>query len=279
MHWKQTERQLKKLYYIFIATLALLVASCDLKSKLTDDEETVSRLQVERYDRLESRYLTTGDFSALQLMNTNYPMETRTLVEDILQLGEVNDPEINTTFLNFFQDSTLQLIITDAEAQYANMDDINTELDKNFNQLKRMLPNIEMPTIYAQISALDQSIVIGDKAIGISLDKYLGKDYPLYKKFYSAQQRESMQRKYIVPDCLTFFLLSLYPMDDFDSRTQLEHDLHMGAIMWVCNRAMESNFFKTIYVDAVEDYMKRHPRTTVSQLLERETFEDFKLNN
>lgn len=257
--------------------LLVLLVSCDMKLKWGDDDAASHSVEVKRYDRLESRYLTTGDFSALQLMNTNFPMETRTLVEDVLQLGEVNDPEINTTFLNFFQDSTLQSIITDAEAQYAKMDDINEQLSKDFHKLQRMLPGMEMPTIYAQISALDQSIVVGDKAIGISLDKYLGKDYPLYKKFYNVQQRESMQRKYIVPDCLTFFLLSLYPMDNYESRTQLERDLHMGKIMWVCNKVMEQHFFKTIYVDAVADYMKHHPNVTVKQLLDKDSYNDFKV--
>ena len=60
------------------------------------EDDTANGVEVKRYDRLQARYLTTGDFSALQQMNTNYPMETRTLVEDVLQLGEVNDPEINT---------------------------------------------------------------------------------------------------------------------------------------------------------------------------------------
>lgn len=267
---------MKNICYILLALLLPLLASCDMKMKWDEDDEP-NTVVVKRYDRLESRYLTTGDFSALQQMNTNFPMETRTLVEDVLQLGEVNDPEINTTFLNFFQDSTLQLIITDAEAQYAKMDDINEQLTADFKKLQKMLPGIELPTIYAQISALDQSIVIGDKAIGISLDKYLGKDYPLYKKYYNAQQRESMQRKYIVPDCLTFFLLSLYPMDNYDSRTQLERDLHMGKIMWVCNRVMDRHFFNTIYVDSIENYMRRHPHVTVKQLLEKDSYTDFKV--
>ena len=49
--------------------------------KLTSEEEDNGNIvEIERYDRLEYRYLTTGDFSALQQMNTEYPMETRTLI-------------------------------------------------------------------------------------------------------------------------------------------------------------------------------------------------------
>ena len=43
-----------------------------------DDDENAPLVKVERYDRLEYRYLTTADYSALQEMNTEYHMETRT---------------------------------------------------------------------------------------------------------------------------------------------------------------------------------------------------------
>ena len=144
-------------------------------------------IKVQRYDRLESRYLTTGDFSALQQMNTDYPIETRTLIEKVLQLGVIEDFEIHKKFLRYYQDSTLQMLISDAEAEYANMSDINKKFCKVFHQLKEWLPGLPKPQVYAQIGSLDQSIIIGEEMIGISLDKYMGEDYPLYKKYYSAE--------------------------------------------------------------------------------------------
>lgn len=246
----------------------VLLTACDLKLKpLVDETEGEQRIEVCRYDRLESQYLTTGDFSALQQMNMDYPIETRTLIEDVLRIGEVNDPQINHKFLAFFQDSTLQAIVSDAESQYANMDDINAQLDKAFKRLKVHIPDIPMPQVYAQISALDQSIVIGDRSIGISLDKYLGKDYPLYKKYYLPSQLETMSREYIVPDCLSFYLLSLYPMHDFEMRPQLECDLHIGKIMWVCNVALGQKFFKSRYVNAVDKYMNANKSVSIEALL------------
>ncbi len=250
-----------------IACLALFV-SCDLKlSPLDGVSPDDHRMEVCRYDRLESQYLTTGDFSALQQMNMEHPMETRTLLEDVLRLGEVNDPQINHKFLTFFQDSTLQTIISDAESKYANMDDINAQLDEAFNRLKIYIPDLPIPLVYAQISALDQSIVIGNQTIGISLDKYLGKDYPVYSKYYPLSQRETMERGHIVPDCLSFYLLSLYPMHDFESCAQLERDLHIGKIMWVCNMALGHNFFKSRYIAVVEKYMAANKNIGIEDLL------------
>ena len=222
---------------------------------------------VERYDRVQSLYLTTGDFSALQQMSTNYPTQTRTLIEDVLKIGHVNDPEINSKFLHFYQDTILQAIINEAEQQYANMDDINKDFSLAFAKLKKMIPGIEVPQVYAQIGSLDQSVIVGDNSIGFSLDKYLGKDYPLYGKFYPEQQRRMMVRQMIVPDCLLFYILSLYPLPQTGNLTQLQCDLHMGKIQWVVNRLTGRRVFANRYVATVARYMKRHANTSFHDLL------------
>ena len=186
---------MRKVYYLLLAVL-LGCISCEWQLKSFDEEDVT--VVVDRYDRVQSLYLTTGDFSALQQMNTVYPQQTRTLIEDVLQIGKVDDLQINTKFLRFYQDSTLQTLISESEQQYANMDDINQQLTEAFGYLKDQLPNIDVPNVYAQIGSLDQSIIVGNGAIGICLDKYLGEDYPLYHREdygYSAEQRQMMTRR------------------------------------------------------------------------------------
>ena len=222
-------KKLSAFFYLLTLSLAIFCVACDFKVKSNEEVEASQQLQVHRYDRLQSRYLTTGDFSALQQMNTDFPVETRTLLEDMLQLGEVNDAQINARFLNFYQDSTLQAILADAEIQYADMSDVEKLLDFSFSRLQKFIPTMPLPVIYAQIGALGQSIVVGDSLIGISLDKYLGAYYPLYAQFYDEKQRATMTRKSIVPDCLVFWLLSHYPMPNFENATQQKRDVHMDA--------------------------------------------------
>jgi len=258
-----------------IIFILIVCSACEFKLQPSHGADSNDVIEVCRYDRLESRYLTTGDFSALQQMETGYPMETRTLIENVLRLGLVNDPDINNKFLTYFQDSTLQVLISDAEAEYANMDDINSQFNSAFTSLKKHLPDIKVPKIYAQISALDQSIVVGDETIGISLDKYLGENYLLYKKYYNLQQRKSMNRSNIVPDCLNFYLLSLYPMQNYETRSQLDRDLHMGKVMWLCNQVMGNKFFNTKYVDMVGHYMSKHKDITTAVLMEMDDYSVF----
>jgi hypothetical protein len=241
-------------------------------------DETDTEIVVDRYDRIQSLYLTTGDFSALQQMNTAYPTQTRTLIEDVLRIGKVNEADINTKFLRFYQDSTLQMLINEAEQQYANMDDINKELTSAFQYLLQNIPEMEIPVVYAQIGSLDQSIIVGNGQIGICLDKYLGADYALYQKQnygYSQEQKNMMQREFIVPDCIGFYLLSLYPMPFDRQLSQEERDVHMAKIQWVVNKAMGRMVFNNPMVGRIDDYMKRHKNMMPGTMLANNEYQLF----
>lgn len=259
-------------YTILFAMLCWLYG-CEWKLRPSEEEDGRAPIEVQRYDRLQSLYMQTGDFSALQQMNTNYPMETRTLIEKVLQIGSVDDPDINDRFLRFYQDTTLQTVISDVAAMYAKVDDLDKDLNMVFSRLEKAVPGFPVPTVYAQIGAFAQSIVIGNQSIGISLDKYLGSDYPLYQKYgYSPQQLQMMSREYIVPDCITFYLLSLYPLRDFESRPQVDRDLHMGKVMWVANKLLSKQVFKTPYVKRVDRFMRRHPTFGMERLLKLDDY-------
>jgi hypothetical protein len=236
---------------------------CQWHLRPADVEADSTAITVERYDRPEVLFLTTGDFAALQQLKTGYPTQTRMLIEDVLNLGRVDDADINTRFLLFFQDSTLQALMADVEREFVSLDDVSRQLTEAFDRLRTMLPDVEAPVIYSQVGSLDQSIIVGDGQLGISLDKYLGSDYPLYLKYgYSEQQRQMMTRRYIAPDCVGFFLLSLYP----PSGDTLNMN-HMARIQYVVNRAMNDRVFTHEGIAYVEDFMKQHKNMTVEQLL------------
>lgn len=256
-----------KYIYSLLLVFMLLCVACEFKLVPEGEHGQGNTFSVYRYDRLESRYLTTGDFSALQQMNMDYPIETRMLIEKVLQLGPVNSHESSALFLKFFQDSTLQVMLNDIQSEYTSMDDVNEEFDKAFDQLANWLPDFKKPFVYTQIGALDQSIIVGENTIGISLDKYLGENYPLYVRFYPPEQRASMTRKYIVADALNFYLLSLYPMAT-GKHSQYEMDLHMGKVMWVVNKLLDRKVFITPFVNRVEAYMRKHGTVTPVELLE-----------
>lgn len=254
--------------YLFLAFVMLLCLGCEWRLRATEESDDEALVNIERYDRVEALYLTTGDYAALGQMNTAYPKQTRMLIENILQLGKVDDPLINQKFLHFFQDSTLQMIIAEVERQYTDVDDLNNNLSEAFEVLCKLIPSLEVPQVYTQIGSLDQSIVVGDGLLGISLDKYLGSDNQLYAKYeYSSDQLRMMERAFIVPDCLGFYLLSLYPIPAEREWSLEERHRHMGRIQWVVNRAMKRKVFDNVYVAAADRLMNEDESMTVDLLL------------
>ncbi len=241
----------------------LACVSCQWHLSNSGNDDGDGKVAIERYDRLERHFLTSLDIAALQQMKTEYPVQTRMLIENVLQLGRVDEPDITTRFLSFFQDSTLQVLMADVEAQYSDVSDLEDQLTTAFGRLSEMSPSLHLPSVYTQIGSLDQSIVVGEGMLGISLDKYLGTDYPVYLRYgYTDRQRAMMTREYIVPDCIGFFLLSVYPIGETESS-----DGHIARIQYVVNRVMGRKIFTDANVKAVEQAMARKPAATIDEIL------------
>ena len=248
--------------------LLAVVAGCQLNVRPTDDELRQSGIVVDRYDRVESTFLTMSDFASLHQMRSDYPVQTRTLVEDMLQLGPVTAPDMSRRMLHFYQDSTLRAIISDVGRQYNDIDDIQQQLSSSFHRLGHLFPAMPMPHVYTQIGALAQSIVVTDTLLGISLDKYLGSDYPVYLHYgYTANQRRMMTRQYIVPDCIGFYLLSLYPMPEQADSVPALRRWHMQKIQCIVNEAMTRKVFESDTISRLEHFRMQHPHLSASEFL------------
>ena len=255
-------------FYLFMLLLMVALIGCQLQMRPSDEQQKKEDVVLDRYDRVESMYLTLADFAALHQMRTEYPLQTRTLIEHVLQLGPVDDPDINNRLLIFFQDSTLQDIINDVARQYENTDLLEKQLADAFRRLSTMLPGLKMPHFYTQIGSLDQSIVVSDTLVGISLDKYLGEDYPAYIRYgYTPQQRSMMTSEYIVPDCLGFYLVSLYPLPEEEDTLFTARRWHMTKIQTVVNQVMNRRVFTNDSILQLEKFLSAHPDFPTEQFL------------
>lgn len=165
-----------------------------------------SKVVIDRFDRVLDEYVSLNSYAALGRMNRQYPMETKLLIEDVLELGRVDEPNVEQRLRHYYLDSTVQMLLDEVHRQYTDMSDIEEDFRQVFEELKKQDPSFQVPHVYTQISCLGQSIVVGDTLIGISLDKYLGADFPLYADFYTPEQRAQMNRGAIVTDAVSTYL-------------------------------------------------------------------------
>ena len=225
---------------LLLLLIGLLFASCRMsRREAVKDPIEEEGISVVRYDKLLDEYVRFNSFSALQKMNIEYRRPTKLLIEDVLAIGQVNDDNILRKLRTYYSDTTLLRLMADVEARYPDLQEVEKGLTKGFRELQKEVPGLWVPTVYAQISALNESVIVTDSLLGISLDKYMGEDYPLYKRFYYSYQRRTMRPDRIVPDCFIFFLMSEYPFPMEHGRTLLDVMLHYGKINYVVKQILD----------------------------------------
>ena len=218
--------------------IGMLFASCGLSTGKVAEQKDEG-ISVLRYDKLLSEYVRSNSFSAMQKLTMDYRMPTKILIEDVLAIGTVKDDTISQRLQKFYSDTTLVRLMNDVETQFPNLDAVEEGLTKGFWKLKKEVPDTEVPLVYSQISAFNESIVLVDSLLGISLDKYMGEDYPLYKRFYYDYQCRSMRPERIVPDCFSFYLLSRYDMDYHEGTCLIDLMIHSGKINYVVQNLLD----------------------------------------
>lgn len=230
-----------------LLSLTLLLASCSLGIG-SNEEAQGTEIEVVRFDRAQEAYLAAPSFPAWQTLITVYPRETSILVEDVLKLGSMDDESISDSLALFFTDSTLVTLCADVDSTYADLETLGKDFAKAFEALHKEYPEAGTPRIYTQVSALNQSIVVGDSIIGISLDKYLGADYPLYQRYYNAAQRRTMTKAHIVPDALNFYLNFLFPPSERE-RNLRSVMIHLGKFHWAVAQLLQRSLLDEVTPD------------------------------
>lgn len=225
-------------HFVFILLGVIVLGGC--RSDLQGNDALFDRgIKVFRYDRLQYEATAMNSIAAIQKMNLECPQATRILIEDVLMLGRVDEPNINERLCAYYADSVLFRLMEDVEEKFGDMGTLEKQLTDGFKRLKEEVPSIQVPEVYAQISALNQSVVVGDSLLGFSLDKYMGEDYPLYKRYFYAYQCRSMKPERILPDCFTFYLISRYPFGWRQGRRSLfDVMMYQGKINWIVRKIL-----------------------------------------
>lgn len=223
-----------------IGLLSFCIASCQFDRSLIKDEASNPQ-RIVRYDRIVDDYVSTGNIALWQKMNTEFPRETRVLIENVLRLGRADQEGIEDSLRAFYNNPTLTQLRKDVAQRFEDLTPYEKELKQAFARLKGEQSSFVTPRIYAQNSAFNQSIVVGDSLLGISLDKYLGTNYPSYKKYFYENQRVTMEPSRMVQECIFFYLAQQFPLHKQVKEFTLGNMiLHQGKLGWIVSQLIDS---------------------------------------
>ncbi len=196
-----------------------------------------------RYDRLLTEYIQFNSLSALQKMSTNYLPITKVLFEDVLALGTFNDDSIPIKLKQYYSDPTLVQLLNDVKNKFPDLTSFEKELAKGFDKLEKNIKGLKRPRVYTQISALNESIIVMDSLLGVSLDKYMGQDYPLYQRYYYDYQTGLMNPEQMLSDVFVFYLISEFPLSLYGA-SLLDVMVYYGRIYYVVDELLVNQEFE-----------------------------------
>ncbi|MDR0994827.1 MAG: gliding motility protein GldB [Tannerella sp.] len=194
-------------------------------------------LRVARFDKAVLHLVENDSPQAEAALLKNYPQMTELLGKGVLDEPSTQRPDFFKKLVRYYSEPTLHKLYREAVAQYDSIPAIEQGLGNGFAYLKRCFPGMAMPQLYLHVSGLGQNLLSSGNLLSLSIDKYMGKEYPLYREYFYAYQREAMQKERIVPDFLAGWLMTVFPFQGKED-VLLDRMIYEGKIKYLLAQAL-----------------------------------------
>ena len=228
---------MKKRLTLFL--LILLAASCKKESGAVNYVYEGISVKIGRFDVALMEYLSQSpnERNSNTSLFKDYAQFLKLYTEHVVPIENAHSrQEVGKGLVSFFSDPTLFYLYKDAESKFADIRHIEQEASSAFSFLSANLPETPIPEIYFHVSGLNQNVVAGDRILSLSIDKYLGCDYPLYSNYFYEYQRKDMTPERVTLDLAMGFLLSEFPYTG-NEEVLVNKMIYWGKIKYILSKA------------------------------------------
>jgi gliding motility-associated lipoprotein GldB len=237
------ENKMMKFKLILIAVVvasALLLGGCgcNTEQKKIDAKVHVIQinLKINRFDKDLFQAAHQNNFDELQ---KKYPAFFKLYVEQILQIGKLND-STKLKVTQFCNNKSIAGLQDTVLKYYSNFNPYQSDLEQAFRYHKYYFPTAKIPTIYTFISEFGYGVITTDSAIGIGLDMFLGEQYPYYQSLgFPKFIIKKCVAKNIVPSVMKAWQQNIAP-DNFAKRRLIDRMIAAGKSIYYLDKVMPS---------------------------------------
>lgn len=223
---------------VLLAAVAIVSwTGCNRQPDYRIQPQTAIEPQIVRFDSLLLQYDTLTDTAQYRQMATGLAPFWGIYGQHILGLSDA--PYFRNGIRRFLQDTAIAQLYTDTERSFTDLADEERQLAALTARYATLFPHRPAPVFQTHISGLNQSIVTVDSLVSVSLDCYLGKDYPLYGQRYNSYELGSHNRSRIVPDVGEVLLRNALPAPHM--ATLLDAMIYEGRILYLLAGLLDDN--------------------------------------
>ncbi|MBN2745236.1 MAG: hypothetical protein JXR34_00780 [Bacteroidales bacterium] len=214
---------MKVFFKYFIIVSILFSWSCEHKSQFDVELSNVPKPNsfIDRYEQVMFTLPQDSFIYFCKIYHERFHVFLEGDVEDTLALLAVK---------SFFSDPYMKELYTDVSLKYANLEEIEMQLNNSLHHFAYYFPNLPTPQLFSYVSGLDFKYPVKfiSGSILIGLDMYLGADYKAYKVsgFPLYRTRWAIPQM-IVPDAMAELATGL--MEPLNSSANLlQNIIHSG---------------------------------------------------
>lgn len=218
---------------IYVVVLIVLLQACKPNRLKVDISELKTELNVVRFEKeLFSASLSDLE-NSLSEMRRKDSSFFDLFTYKIIRVGGFGDEQFTEYMRLFLTDSMILEVKQKVDSVFQDFSGTEKQLQKAFKYYRYHFPEKKTPTIYTYISGFNQSIVTAENIVGVSLDKYLGRDCSYYRQLNSTPQYKvlNMHPGKIVSDVAYAWGLTEFEYTN-KATTLIDNMIHHGKIMY-----------------------------------------------
>lgn len=220
--------------FILVAALfAMISVSCKRNPLKVDISGSKQDLEIVRFEKELFSTEASDRKEAIRQLREKYPDFFDLFTYRIINIGGINDSLFFDFMGQFLKDTMIISLYRITEKEFADFDKIEQQLNQAFKYYQYHFPGRELPVVYTYISGFNQSVVTAEKLIGISLDKYLGRDCAYYRQLNSVPMYKTINMH---KDKIASDVAYAWGITEFEkpvgATTLLDNMIYQGKIMY-----------------------------------------------
>ena len=225
-----------------LLAVAIVLQSCggraNFEVELGDIDADV---KVVRFDRDFDTISPQGIYSALPVLTQKYGDFVNLYLEGILELPAPETADYMIKYGDFVNYCKVYKIYHDVDTAFPADADIAGLFKDGARHHKYYFPKDTLPTIFTVVTGFQESLFPSEGLLAISLEKYLGADYPSYEQLGIEKYKRRRMEKAMMPvDYFRTLAMLNYPKSDASAENLLNEMIYQGRIQYFLKSMMPS---------------------------------------
>jgi hypothetical protein len=252
---------------ILLIFILLGINSCHI---LNGKESSGEPVHINRFDKDLFQWIESDTPELLKKVVSDYPGMLRYTGLSIFGMNDTSHTVFFDRIINYYSEPTLNKLYRDALKVYDQIETVEVSLGSGLHFLKTCFPSMQIPAVYMHVSGLQNNTLVADGLLSISIDKYLGVDYPLYRDHFPEYRRRKMTPENMVPDYLKAWLISEYPFKG-NVRVLLDRMIYEGKIKYIIHNALPQVLPEVLlgFTSGEYQWCKRYEKMIWNAIIER----------